>query len=180
MPKEIRKKIHHEAPLIQGFKNVMEKDQFFGIKREINIGNDSPNCSDVEYISHGNEYLIIEAKSHESKDSYNTRHKIFGQLLKEHGKINSNRLDHSSKIALGILIPKDKPSTGKSNTKKSGCDFYRHGFRDIPSELFTAFGRLVKAKYIFACSLAESEVDVYTWEGFQSGDAPIHNVKIKT
>jgi hypothetical protein len=176
VPEEKREKLHHEAPLIKCFKEVIGNDQKFGIKREINIGNDNATCSDIEYISSDDEYLIIEAKSHESKDAYNTRHKIFGQLLKEHGKKSSDRNNHKSSLALGILIPKDKPSSGKSNTKKSGYDFYRDGYIDIPEDLFAKFGQLVKAKYVFACSMAERQIDVYTWAGFRKGDAPIHKI----
>lgn len=155
-----RKKVHHEAPLIRCFGEVIKSDARFGIKEEINIGNDSDSCSDVEYLSNGNEYLIIEAKSHESKDAYNSRHKIFGQLLKEHGKSSTSRIEHSSSIALGVLIPKDKTSFDKSNTKKSGYDFYRDGYSDIPEIMFSGFGDLAKVKYVFLCSVKDRSVDV--------------------
>ena len=176
MPKGKHKNIHHEAQLIKCFKNIVLNDQNFGIKKEINIGNDNIKHSDIEYISNKDEYLIIEAKSHESKDAYNTRHKIFGQLLKEHGKINSVRNNHKQSLALGILIPKDKPSSGKSNTKKSGYDFYRDGYIDIPEDLFKQFGQIVKAKYFFVCSITKKEIDVYTWSGFHKGSEPIYTI----
>ena len=119
----------------------------------------------MEYLSKSGEYLIIEAKSHESKDAYNTRHKIFGQLLKEHGKFSPSREEHKESIVLGVLIPKDKTSSGKSNTKKSGYDFYRDGYVGI-----------VKSKYIFVCSIIEKTIDVYSWNGFHKGDEPIYNI----
>lgn len=171
-----REKVDHEEPLIRCFSEVIESDAKFGIKEIINIGNDSASCSDVEYLSNSNEYLIIEAKSHESKDAYNTRHKIFGQLLKEHGKNSQNRQKHSLSIALGILIPKDKTSSGKSNTKKSGYDFYRDGYSEIPASMFMGFGELAKVKYVFLCSIQERTIDVYTWAGFHRGDKPIYLV----
>jgi hypothetical protein len=171
-----REKISHEAPLIQCFGEVIKSDARFGIKININIGNDSASCSDVEYLSNSDEYLIIEAKSHESKDAYNTRHKIFGQLLKEHGKNSPSRKEHSSSIALGVLIPKDKTSSGKSNTKKSGYDFYRDGYSDIPEIMFSGFGELAKVKYVFLCSVKDKTVDVYTWAGFHRGEKPIYLV----
>jgi len=171
-----REKVNHEAPLIRCFSEIIRSNARFGIKKEINIGNDSASCSDVEYVSNSNEYLIIEAKSHESKDAYNTRHKIFGQLLKEHGKSSADRKEHSSSIALGVLIPKDIPSSGKSNTKKSGYDFYRDGYSDIPQELFSGFGELAKVKYVFLCSAENKTVDVYTWGGFHRGEKPIYLV----
>lgn len=171
-----REKVNHEAPLIKCFSDVIKFDSRFGIKQAINIGNDNASFSDVEYLSNSGEYLIIEAKSHESKDAYNTRHKIFGQLLKEHGKINPSRKEYNSAIALGVLIPKDATSSGKSNTKKSGYDFYRDGYLDIPETIFSKFGELAKVKYVFLCSLKDKNVDVYTWDGFHSGEKPIHFV----
>ncbi len=145
-------------------------------QEKINIGNDSASYSDIEYLSNGNEYLIIEAKSHESKDAYNTRHKIFGQLLKEHGKNSPSRQEHTASIVLGILFPKDKTTSGKSNTKKSGYDFYRDGYSDIPESIFSGFGELAKVKYIFVCSVNEKAIDIYTWAGFRSGEQPIYVV----
>lgn len=169
-----REKVSHEAPLIQCFSEVIRSDARFGIKKEINIGNDSASCSDIEYLSNGNEYLVIEAKSHESKDAYNTRHKIFGQLLKEHGKSSPSRQKYSASIALGILIPKDKTTSGKSNTKKSGYDFYRDGYSDIPESMFSGFGELAKVKYVFVCSVNDRAIDIYTWAGFRGGEQPIY------
>lgn len=175
-----REKINHEAPLIRCFSEIIKLDEKFGINKEINIGFDNASCSDVEYLSKGGEYLIIEAKSHESKDAYNTRHKIFGQLMKEHGKSSANREKHSSSISLGVLIPKDKTSSGKSNTKKSGYDFYRDGYSDIPEDIFKGFGELTKTKYIFLCSIENKIVDVYTWVGFHRGEDPIYSVPSST
>ncbi|MDO6583249.1 hypothetical protein Q4491_18055 [Photobacterium sp. 2_MG-2023] len=171
-----REKVKHEAPLIECFEEIIVSDPKFGIKTAINIGDDNATCSDIEYLSKSGEYLIIEAKSHESKDAYNTRHKIFGQLLKEHGKVSYSRKEHNEVITLGILIPKDKTSSGKSNTKKSGYDFYRDGYVSIPKELFSGFGELVKARYIFVCSVIEKTIDVYCWNGFHQGDKPIYSI----
>jgi len=177
MPNYIkREKVNHEAPLIMCFMEVIEADENFGIREVVNFGSDSYECSDVEYLSNSGEYLIIEAKSHESKDAYNTRHKIFGQLLKEHGKQSHMRNRYSASITLGILIPKDITSSGKSNTKQSGYDFYRKGYADIPEKLFVGFGELTNAKYIFVCSVETRSIDVYTWAGFHRGDKPMHSV----
>ena len=172
-----REKINHETPLIKCFSEIIRLDTRFGIKIEINIGNDNASCSDIEYLSNGNEYLIIEAKSHESKDAYNTRHKIFGQLLKEHGKSSPSRKKHFPSLTLGILIPKDKTASGKSNTKKSGYDFYRNGYSDIPEPIFSGFGELAIVKYVFVCSISEKTIDIYTWAGFRSGEQPIYTVQ---
>jgi hypothetical protein len=170
------KKTDHEGPLIGCFQRVISTDERFGIKEMINIGADSPRYSDVEYITTKGEYLVIEAKSHESKDAYNTRHKIFGQLLKEHGKKNPYRDRHTNLLTLGILIPKDETSSGKSNTRQSGYEFYRNGYVDIPHDLFRGFGELTKTRYVFACALKNETVEVYSWTGFHLGDGPIHLV----
>jgi hypothetical protein len=176
VPDQETGKSSHEAPLIQCFEEVITLDEIFGISTPINIGCDSSTCSDIEYISHAGEYLVIEAKSHESKDAFNTRHKIFGQLLKEHGKASTIRSGHGSPITLGILIPRDETSSGKSNTKKSGYDFYREGYLGIPEKLFSGFGELVNVKYIFVCSVKSRAVDIYSWSGFHKGDKPIRIV----
>ena len=176
MPSIKKGKMLHEAPLIQCFKKVVCSDARFGIEVELNFGSDNTSCSDVEYISKSGEYLIVEAKTHESRDAYNTRHKIFGQLLKEHGKSSQARKENSEKIVLSVLIPKDKTTSGKSNTKVSGYDFYRNGYSDIPEALFSEFGKLVKAEYFFVCSVAHESVDVYNWSGFQKGEPPIYTI----
>ena len=132
-----REKINHEAPLIAVFQDIINDHPEFGIQTRVNIGCDSKCYADIEYLAKSGEYLVIEAKSHESKDAYNTRHKIFGQLLKEHGKSNQNRARRSTNITLGILIPEDPPSSGKSNTTKSGIDFYREGYEGIPEHLYS-------------------------------------------
>jgi hypothetical protein len=171
-----RERMNHEAPLINCFSEVIKSDTRFGIKKAINIGSDGASYSDVEYLSNSDEYLIIEAKSHESKDAYNTRHKIFGQLLKEHGKNSPSRQEHEAVLALGVLIPKDATSSGKSNSKKSGYDFYRDGYSDIPEKIFSGFGELAKVKYVFLCSIKDRNVDIYTWTGFHRGEKPIYFV----
>lgn len=169
-----REKVAHEAPLIQCFCDVIGTDARFGFKRVINLGNDNASCSDIEYLSNGSEYLIVEAKSHESKDAYNTRHKIFGQLLKEHGKKSQSRQEYAVSTKLGLLIPKDKPISSKSSTKKSGYDFYRDGFTDIPNDIFSSFGELVKVQYVFVCSVKDKTIDIYSWVGFRGGEQPIY------
>jgi hypothetical protein len=155
------------------FREIIKDHPEFGINTSVNIGCDSKCYADIEYLTNSGEYLIVEAKSHESKDAFNTRHKIFGQLLKEHGKTNDHRSRHSNCLTLGILIPEDPPSSGKSNTTKPGIVFYREGYEGIPEHLYSAFGSLVKAKYVFVCSVVRSSVKVFTWVGYYRGDAEI-------
>lgn len=80
--------------------------------------------------------LLSKQKSHESKDAFNTRHKVFGQLLKEHDKASNIRSGYGSPITLGILIPRDEMSSGKSNTQKSGYDFYREGYLEKRGQIY--------------------------------------------
>ncbi len=161
-----REKVKHEAPLIECFHSIIEQDEVFGIDKKVNFGSDTNASADVEYLAKNGELIILEAKSHESKDAYNTRHKIFGQLLKEHGKKNEYREKYSDNLAYGILIPEDKPSSVKSNTKKKGIDFYREGYAVIPEELYIKFGMLVNSKYVFVCSINNQSVKVFSWAGF--------------
>jgi hypothetical protein len=162
--------------MISEFKIIIRNDVEFGIEREINFGNDSKEFADVEYITKKNLHLVIEAKTHESSDAYNTRHKIFGQLLKECGKKRDNQ-----NIILGLLIYGDKPSQNKKGIPKSkGTDFYRKGFSNIPEKLFINYANLVNAKYIFVYSSINSNVEIYSWRNFYSKEKPIKTIsKIK-
>lgn len=168
-----REKCSHEAPLIALFREIIKDHPEFGIHTYVNIGCDSKCHADIEYLTNSGEYLVVEAKSHESKDAFNTRHKIFGQLLKEHGKSNDHRSRYSTELTLGILIPEDAPSSGKSNTKRPGITFYRNGYEGIPEHLYSAFGSLVNAKYVFVCSFIQCTVKVFSWDGFYRGDGEI-------
>ncbi len=172
------KKTSHEAPLIHKFHEIIKDHPEYGIQVKVNIGSDTKCHADVEYLAKNGEYLVLEARSHESKDAYNTRHKIFGQLLKEHGKNNTQRSRYLNSLTLGILIPEDVPSSGKSNTNKSGICFYRDGYEGIPENLYRQFGLLVKAKYVFACSMSRSTVKVYSWDGFYRGDEELCLIRL--
>ncbi len=170
---EKREKVDHEGVLIQEFLKTIQPDEEYGFEVALSSGRDSKTRADVEYLSNGGDYLVLEAKTNESKDAYNTRHKIFGQLMKEHSKSNSERILHIERIALGVIIPMDPPVSGLSNTKKNGFDFYHAGYRDIPPEIFSEFGKLVKVKYVFVCSLEKRTVHVYDWMGYYYRAAPL-------
>ncbi len=175
-----REKVSHETPLIECFHSVIKDDAVFGVSDNINFGSDTNDTADVEYLANNGELIVLEAKSHESKDAYNTRHKIFGQLMKEHGKQNEYRQKYANTIAFGILIPEDEPSSGKSNTKMKGVEFYRKGFEGIPEDLYLKFGMLVNAKYVFVCSVNNRSVKVYSWASFYNSGRELRNIENTT
>lgn len=173
----VREKINHELPLIESFHSLIKADEIFGVEIEINFGTNKNNSADVEYLAKNGELIILEAKSHESKDAYNTRHKIFGELMKEHGKQNPHRKKYANNLTYGILIPADAPSSGKSNTSEKGIEFYRKGFKDIPEKLYLQFGMLVKAKYIFVCSAKHQTVKVFSWASFYNSGEELRTIE---
>ena len=89
--------------------------------------------------------LVIEAKSDDSTDKYNTVHKIFGELLKETGRTNRANCRHAT------LIP------------ERAVDFYSRAFQSIAREKFFGFGRLIPVDTVFLS--APSGVRQLTWEG---------------
>lgn len=98
---------------------------------EIKIGNlinkscKSQTFADLEYDSVSGCRWAIEAKSHETKDNYNSAHKIFGELLKETGRENR------SSARIGVLIP------------ESGVEFYSRLYNEIDEHKFVEFGELI-------------------------------------
>ena len=120
-------------------------------------------------------HLLIEAKSHHSKDSANTINKIFGQLLKETGKPITNAPRRAS-YDLGILIPQDAGewTSGETQHRRGfGVTYYQAGFRRINREPFKRFGEIVNAKYVLAFSVQWQQLDIYTWCGFYDREQPI-------
>lgn len=151
--------------------------------RDSYFNGDSDEYADVElavdkmrWPSGVPDYLILEAKSHHSKDSPNTINKIFGQLLKEANKSPAHGR-RSSEFCLGILIPTDSAvwydSNGKTVTRGSGVKYYRDGFRRIKQDTYNAFGKLVDARYVLAYSVRERQLAIYDWSGFYSEKEPL-------
>lgn len=166
-----------EKELIDAFKIAITSDDVFGIQKEVNFGADSDTVADVEYLAKNNEYLIIEAKSHKSSNAQNTRHQIFGQLLKEHGKKSELRNDHLNKAKFGLLIPGDKAVDISGAPKDDGVTYYRNGFATIPKDKFSGFVELVNATYVFVFfSGNESVVKVYSWASFYCAGEPIRTI----
>lgn len=168
-----------EKELIESFKELITSDNAFGIKEAVNFGDDSDTVADVEYLAKNDEYLILEAKSHKSSNAQNTRHQIFGQLLKEQGKENDKRKLYEKSAVFGLLIPGDKAIGVKGAPTSDGVTYYRDGFTAIPESKFSAFGDLVNAGYVFVCFGVE-RIEVFSWLGFYSDDKPICTILAQT
>lgn len=117
-------------------------------------------------------HLILEAKTHHTKDSPNTINKIFGQLLTE-----ASKLRKKESYCLGILIPTDGAewidSKQKLNRRRSGIDYYRTAFNRIKANLFSEYGELVDAQYVLAFSVKKQALSVFGWNEFYRGELPV-------
>lgn len=91
----------------------------------------SRKFADIEFVSKSGLHWVIEAKSNDSGDKHNTVHKIFGELLKETGRINRNGCKHA------VLIPED------------ATQFYSRAFQSIARMKFLQFGKLVPIDTVF-------------------------------
>lgn len=109
----------------------MHNDDQLKIEDLINSKCKSKKHADIEFISKQKIHWVIEAKSHESKDKYNTIHKIFGELLKETGRANRVNCQHA------ILIP------------AAAVDFYSKAFQCINRSKFIGFGKLIPIDTVF-------------------------------
>lgn len=119
-------------------------DESVKIGTIINRNCKSKIFADIEYKSQTNQHWVIEAKSDDSKDRYNTVHKIFGELLKETGRPNRSNCRHA------ILIP------------ESAVNFYSRAFQSIDREKFLGFGKLIPIDSVFTSSA--TGVRQFTWE----------------
>lgn len=128
----------------------------------INKNCKSKQYADLEYID--NKVLwVIEAKSHKSKDAYNSIHKLFGELLKETGRerISDNKLLFKT-IKYGLLIPGDV----YDYTNKSGIMFYKKHFLEIKKDKYIQFGKLIPINDIFIFDIYKNELVKKTWSEF--------------
>jgi hypothetical protein len=99
--------------------------------------------ADVEYLAVSGTHWVIEAKSHDSKDKYNTVHKIFGELLKETGRANRTSCHY------GVLLPEEAQG------------FYSKAFQSIAREKYIKFGELVPVSGVFL--VGTSGLQVVSW-----------------
>lgn len=135
-----------EQDLIDIFVNHLQQhaDEEICISKIINSNCKSKKFADIEFKSKANLHWVIEAKSNDSEDRYNTVHKIFGELLKETGRANRSNCQHA------ILIP------------ETAVHFYSRAFQSIDRDKFLAFGKLIPIDTVFTCSA--SGVNKITWE----------------
>ena len=113
---------------------------------DCHFGPDNANLADLELTLKQDRWqpvdisnhLLIEAKSHHSKDSPNTINKIFGQLLKETGKpVHTSTRRHEA--SFGVLFPAESVewnSNGKTIRRPSGNQYYGNGFRRINRDAY--------------------------------------------
>lgn len=94
----------------------------------------SKNYADIEFTCNikkgGNQLWRIEAKVHTNGDRHNTVHKIFGELLKETGRI----APQNTEVKYGILI--------------SDFEFYSRKYSIIDKRKFIAFGELIPVSLV--------------------------------
>lgn len=108
------------------------------------------NFADVEFVTN-HEHWLIEAKAHGTKDQYNARHKIFGELLKE-----TNRPERVEARGLnrkyGLLL--------------STREFFQNGFLNIAEDKYLGFGELIPIDTIFV--VENGTLTRYTWLDFRN------------
>lgn len=105
----------------------------------------SKSFADIEFKSVAGIHWVIEAKRHNSSDRHNAVHKIFGELLKETGRINRVGCKHA------VLLPED------------GIMFYSRAFQSIDRGKFLEFGELIPVHTVFY--FGSSGIGRLTWTG---------------
>jgi hypothetical protein len=171
-----------EKKLISEFKSFLQLNNL--VFNQSHFGPDDETKADVELALNAEkwpddfpEWLIIEAKSHHSKDSPNTINKIFGQLLKETGKRTDGTDRSLRSYCLGILFPSESAkwndSTGRRVSRPGGEEYYRAGFKRIKEQTYIDFGHLVNAKYILSFSSDRKLLRVFDWKEFLNPGPPV-------
>lgn len=135
-----------EQELINQFVQHLEihTDNALKIRCILNQSCKARKFADIEFQSETNIHWVIEAKSNDSRDKYNTVHKIFGELLKETGR--DNRIN----CRYAILIP------------ESALMFYSRTLQSINRTKFVDFGLLIPVDTVFTSSI--NGINQYTWE----------------
>lgn len=147
-----------EQDLINQFVAHLQQhaDNNIKINSIINFNCKSKKFADVEFKSRTNLHWVIEAKSDDSSDKHNTVHKIFGELLKETGRINRSDCRHA------ILIP------------ESAVAFYSRAFQSINRQKFLDFGKLIPVDTVFTSSV--TGVSQLTWQSLYDAHKLQHGV----
>lgn len=134
-----------EQDLINAFTSEItaHSDNEYKIKTLHNQKCRAKKFADIEFLAVSGTHWVIEAKSHDSKDKYNTVHKIFGELLKETGKANR------ASCKYGVLLPEEARG------------FYSQSFQTIAREKYIKFGELIPVSAVFL--IGESGLQVVSW-----------------
>lgn len=137
-----------EQDLIDGFVKALEihDDPNLKLVSLINQKCSSPVHADVEYVSASDVLWAIEAKSNDSRDRYNTVHKMYGNLLTETGRSRSHRV-----VKFGVLLP------------ESGLDFYSSHVRRIKQSTYDEFGKLIPVERVFFLK-ADGTIGSLSWQ----------------
>ena len=147
--------INHEQVLIDAYWKHIKTNQL----RLINKKCRSKDYSDLEYIDiENNIRWRIEAKSHMSKDRHNAVHKLFGELLKETGRLFSSE----NELKYGLLL--DGRYCPDINI--SGKDFFEKYFKCINTEKYKKFGLLIPINDIIVYDVNMNNVKNYNWNSF--------------
>lgn len=143
-----------EQDLINGFVTALKahNDERLIIDKLHNSNCKAKNHADIEFHSKSGIHWVIEAKSHDSKDKYNTVHKLFGELLKETGRL------HRDTCKFAVLIPEE------------AVHFYSRAFQSIAREKFIAFGSLVPVESVF--TFGTTGIFEFSWEDLYSAYLP--------
>lgn len=164
-----------EAEFIKSLGDFLTRNEYVHAE-ESHFGKDNDKRPDVElalnreyWVGDFPDYLLLEAKSHHSKDAPNTINKIFGQLLKETGKKTEARLG-AGRYCLGVVFPEESAEwtddNGKRFSQPSGPKYYRSGFNRIDRGKYVAFGELVDARFVLSFSMDVNILRIYKWADF--------------
>lgn len=143
-----------EQDLIDQFMNHLQNHESddLRVSEVINQNCKAKKFADVEFMSVSKLHWVIEAKSDDSNDRYNTVHKIFGELLKETGRDDRANCRHA------ILIP------------DNSIQFYSRAFQSINRDKFIGFGRLIPVDCVFTCNT--QGINQISWEGLYDAHQP--------
>ncbi|WP_230684553.1 hypothetical protein [Burkholderia cepacia] len=143
-----------EQELIDAFFTALQthSDNELRIAKLQNKNCKSKSFADLEFQSVAGICWVIEAKSHNSSDRHNTVHKIFGELLKETGRINRVGCKYA------VLLPED------------GITFYSRAFQSIDRGKFLEFGELIPVHAVFA--FGSSGISRLTWTDLYDAHQP--------
>ena len=107
-----------EQDLIDIFVNHLQQhaDEEICISKIINSNCKSKKFADIEFKSKANLHWVIEAKSNDSEDRYNTVHKIFGELLKGNADLFAQPRSFRDRAPLAIIarLPNEPPPCNRA------------------------------------------------------------------